>query len=79
MNCICPGWVETEGVQRAPAEMTREEMERQPFPPPDVLIQPEEIAAAAVMFVRGETLAGRVMIWPDGEPWRLVPVDARME
>ena len=79
MNCICPGWVETEAIQRALAEMTQEEIERQPFSPPTVLIQPEEIADAVVMFVRDETLAGRVMICPDGEPWRLVPVDARIE
>jgi len=79
VNCICPGWVETEAIQRALAEMTQEEIERQSFPPPAVLIQPEEIADAVVMFVRDETLAGRVMIWPDGEPWRLVPVDARIE
>jgi NAD(P)-dependent dehydrogenase (short-subunit alcohol dehydrogenase family) len=76
VNCICPGWVETEAIRLALAEMTQEEIERQSFPPPRVLIQPQEIAAAVVMFVRDENLAGRVMIWPDGEPWRLVPVDA---
>jgi hypothetical protein len=79
VNCICPGWVETEAIRRALAEMTLEERAEQAFPPPAVLIQPEEIAAAVVMFIRDETLAGRVMIWPDGEPWRLVPPDARME
>ena len=36
-----------------------------------------EIADAVVMFIRDETLAGRVMVWPDGEPRRLVPVGAR--
>jgi len=41
------------------------------------LIQPEEIADAVLMFIRDDTLAGRVMVWPDGEPWRLVPVGAR--
>jgi NAD(P)-dependent dehydrogenase (short-subunit alcohol dehydrogenase family) len=76
VNCICPGWVETEAVQRALAEMTPEEMEQLPFPPPPVLIQPEEIADAVVMFIQDKTLAGRVMVWPDEEPWRLVPVDA---
>ena len=57
--------------------MTTEEMEQQAFPPPRVLIKPEEIADAVVTFVRDSDLAGRVMLWPDGEPWRLVPVDAR--
>jgi NAD(P)-dependent dehydrogenase (short-subunit alcohol dehydrogenase family) len=77
VNCICPGWVETEAVQRALATMTPEEMKQQAFPPPRVLIKPEEIAEAVVMFVQDGDLAGRVMVWPDGEPWRLVPVDAR--
>lgn len=75
VNCICPGWVETEAVQRTLAEMTPEEMEQMSFPPPPVLIQPEEIADAVVMFVRENTLAGRVMVWPDGEPWRILPLD----
>jgi hypothetical protein len=29
-----------------------------------------------VMFVKDETMAGRVMIWPEGGPWQIVPVDA---
>jgi NAD(P)-dependent dehydrogenase (short-subunit alcohol dehydrogenase family) len=29
VNCICPGWVETEAVQRALATMTPEEIEQQ--------------------------------------------------
>lgn len=77
VNCICPGWVATEAVQRALATMTPEELEQQSFPPPPVLIRPEEIADAVVMFIRDNALAGRVMIWPDGEPWRLVPVNTR--
>jgi NAD(P)-dependent dehydrogenase (short-subunit alcohol dehydrogenase family) len=75
VNCICPGWVETEAVRRFLATATPEEVEQSAFPPPPVLIQPEEIADAVVMFIRDETLAGRVMAWPDGEPWQLVPLD----
>jgi NAD(P)-dependent dehydrogenase (short-subunit alcohol dehydrogenase family) len=77
VNCICPGWVETPAVQRTLATMTPEERAALPFPPPPTLIQPGEIAEAVMMFVRDDTLAGRVMVWPDGEPWQLVPVDAR--
>jgi NAD(P)-dependent dehydrogenase (short-subunit alcohol dehydrogenase family) len=75
VNCICPGWVETEAVREALAQMTEEEKLAQTMPPPAVLIQPEEIADAVMMFVRDDTLAGRVMVWPDDEPQRLVPVD----
>ncbi len=28
-----------------------------------------------MMFVRDASLAGRVLVWPDGEPWRLMPID----
>jgi NAD(P)-dependent dehydrogenase (short-subunit alcohol dehydrogenase family) len=77
VNCICPGWVETPAVQRALATMSPEELAALPVPPPQSLIQPGEIAEAVMMFVRDDTLAGRVMVWPDGETWRLVPVDSR--
>jgi len=76
VNCICPGWVETPAVQQALAGMTEEERMAQSMPPPAVLIRPEEIADAVVLFVHDDTLAGRVMLWPDDGPQRLVPVDA---
>ncbi len=76
VNCICPGWVETADVQRSLASMSREECASLSYPPPDVLIQPEQIGELVVMFVRDEALAGRVLVWPDGEPWRLIPLDA---
>jgi NAD(P)-dependent dehydrogenase (short-subunit alcohol dehydrogenase family) len=77
VNCVCPGWVETPAVRRALAVMTAEERDALSFPPPPTLIQPDEIADVVVGFVRDETLTGRVMVWPDGEPRRLIPLDAR--
>ena len=53
--------------------MTPEKRER--LVPP-VLLQPEEIAEAVVMFVEDDSMAGRVMIWQEGEPWQIVPLDA---
>jgi NAD(P)-dependent dehydrogenase (short-subunit alcohol dehydrogenase family) len=76
VNCVCPGWVETPAVRRALDEMTAEERGSLAFPPPPVLIQPDEIAEVVVTFVRDETLAGRIMVWPDGEPLRLIAADA---
>ena len=73
VNCICPGWVETPASRRSRAEMTPEEREKSV---PPVLLQPEEIAEAVVKFVEDETMAGRVMIWEEGEPWQIVPPDA---
>jgi NAD(P)-dependent dehydrogenase (short-subunit alcohol dehydrogenase family) len=73
VNCICPGWVDTPASRRSRAEMTPEERERLV---PSVLLQPEEIAEAVVMFVEDDSMAGRVMIWQEGEPWQIVPLDA---
>jgi len=73
VNCICPGWVDTPASRRSRAEMTPEESEKSV---PSVLLKPEEIAEAVVMFVQDDSMAGRVMIWPEGEPWRIVPPDA---
>ena len=73
VNCICPGWVDTPASRHSRAEMTPEERERLV---PSVLLRPEEIAEAVVMFVEDETMAGRVMIWQEGEPWQIVPPDA---
>jgi NAD(P)-dependent dehydrogenase (short-subunit alcohol dehydrogenase family) len=71
VNCICPGLVDTPASRRSLAELSPAERASLGIP-----LRPEEIADAAVMFVRDEELAGRVMIWNEGEPWRLVPVDA---
>jgi NAD(P)-dependent dehydrogenase (short-subunit alcohol dehydrogenase family) len=73
VNCICPGWVDTPASRRSRAQMTPQV--RQELVPP-VLLQPEEIAEAVVMFVEDESMAGRVMIWQEGEPWQIVPLDA---
>jgi NAD(P)-dependent dehydrogenase (short-subunit alcohol dehydrogenase family) len=72
VNCICPGWVETPQAQQELAKMTP--AERAAAAPP-MLIQPEDIANAVLMFIRDTTLAGRVLVWPDGEPWRLLPIE----
>lgn len=73
VNCICPGWVDTPASRASRAEMTPEEREK--LVPP-VLLQPEEIAEAVAMFVEDETMAGRVIIWKEGEPWQIIPLDA---
>jgi NAD(P)-dependent dehydrogenase (short-subunit alcohol dehydrogenase family) len=73
VNCICPGWVDTPVSRRSRAEMTPEEREKLV---PLILLQPEEIAEAVAMFIEDETMAGRVIIWKEGETWQIVPLDA---
>ena len=60
-------------MRRALAEMTEEERAAQSMPPPDVPIRPGQLGEAVVESVRDETLAGRVMLWPDGGAPRLMP------
>ena len=73
VNCICPGWVETEKVREALARASEGQRSAQPFPPPAALIHPDELAEAVLGLVGDETLAGRVMVWPDGQRPRLLP------
>jgi NAD(P)-dependent dehydrogenase (short-subunit alcohol dehydrogenase family) len=73
VNCVCPGWVDTPASRRSRAEMTPEERERSV---PPVLLRPDEIAGAVVLLVEDDSMAGRVMIWQEGQPWHLVPTDA---
>src|SRR5919107_3634076 len=72
VNCVCPGWVDTPASRRSRARMTPEEREKVP----PVLLQPEEIGEAVMMFVEDDSMAGRVMIWQEGSPWQIVPVEA---
>ena len=55
--------------------MTPEEREKVP----PVLLQPEEIAEAVVMFVEDDSMAGRVMIWQEGSPGTSCPWRRRTE
>ncbi len=71
VNCICPGWVNTPMSQRTIAAMPPAERRQRV---PAILIEPEEIAEAAVRLVRNERLAGRVILCYEGERPRLVPV-----
>ena len=70
VNCVCPDVVDTPMVQRS----------RQETPPGEKwpfegipLLKAEEVAEAALVFVRDDSLAGRVMYNLCGEPPHLVP------
>jgi 3-oxoacyl-[acyl-carrier protein] reductase len=75
VNCICPGWVNTPASRKAIAAMTPQE--RAANVPPR-LREPEEIADAAVELVRDDALAGRVMLYYEGEERRLIPVETEV-
>lgn len=68
VNCICPGWVDTPASRRSRATMPVEDQ-------PAACLTPDDIGEAVMHFVSNDDLAGRVMVWHEGQPWHLVPLD----
>ena len=79
VNCIAPGWTATENVLERWAEMTPEERSqaRDGFgrPPPEPLLEPKEVAEAALGLIRDDSLAGRTLVIDGFEPPHLLPTD----
>jgi NAD(P)-dependent dehydrogenase (short-subunit alcohol dehydrogenase family) len=70
VNCICPGLVDTPSSRRSRARMTPAELAA--LPP---VLTPADIAAAAMVFLADDSLAGRIMLCRQGgEPPWLLPV-----
>jgi NAD(P)-dependent dehydrogenase (short-subunit alcohol dehydrogenase family) len=70
VNCICPGLVDTPSSRRSRARMTPAELAE--LPP---VLTPADIAAAAMVFLADDSLAGRIMLCRQGgEPPWLLPV-----
>ena len=76
VNCICPGWVNTPASQRTLAEMAKDQWPASKAPA--VMREPEEIADAVVELIRDDSLAGRVMLYYEGEERRLVAVETEV-
>ncbi len=72
VNCLVPSWVATPEVKTFWENMTPHE--RQEWHAPDTLISLDELAGAVMQLITDETLAGRIMVWWNGEPPRLIPV-----
>jgi 3-oxoacyl-[acyl-carrier protein] reductase len=75
VNCLVPHWIGTPHIRAVVAGMTPEE--RKTWAVPDVLLEPEEVAAGALRLATDEGLAGRVLVLYGGEPPRLVPFGDR--
>jgi len=79
VNCIAPDWTATEFIRERFAKMTPAERSeaRDGFgrPPPPQLLEPAEVAAAALDVVRDDGLAGRTLVLWCGEAPRLIPDD----
>lgn len=79
VTCLAPDWTATELVREEFAAMTPQERTeaRDGFgrPAPDRLLEPDEVAAAALRLIGDDELAGRVMVLRCGEEPRLLAAD----
>ena len=73
VNCVCPGWVDTPASQRTVREMSKGEWPASDGIP-ETMRTPDEIADAVVQLISDDSLAGRVMLYYEGEERRLLPV-----
>ena len=70
VNCICPDWVDTPAARASLEQATP--AERATAPP---LVPVERVAEAILDLVRDDDLAGRVLVCPATDEWRLLPTD----
>jgi NAD(P)-dependent dehydrogenase (short-subunit alcohol dehydrogenase family) len=79
VNCIAPDWTATEFIRERFAAMTPAQRAdaRDGFgrPPPPELLEPGEVAVAALELLQDDSLAGRTLVLWCGQAPRLVPVD----
>jgi NAD(P)-dependent dehydrogenase (short-subunit alcohol dehydrogenase family) len=75
VNCLVPDWVSTPEVQGYVDSLTPQQRREQRVP--DVLTTLDEIADAVTELVTSERLAGRVMVWWNGQPRKLIPLEDR--
>lgn len=70
VNCLIPGWIASPEVQGYVDSLTPEQRKHRGVP--DTLITTDQIADAVVELATDETLAGRLMVWWNDQPRRLI-------
>jgi NAD(P)-dependent dehydrogenase (short-subunit alcohol dehydrogenase family) len=79
VNCIAPDWTATEFVRERFEAMTPDERAEASDGfgrlAPERLLEPDEVAAAALELIRDDSLAGRTLVMWCAEPPRLLPDD----
>ena len=73
VNCLVPSWVASPGPKEYWESLTPEQRKQRGVP--ETLIQLDEIADMILRLATDELLFGRVMVWWNGEPPRLISVD----
>jgi hypothetical protein len=72
VKCLVPSWVAPPGPKEYWESLTPEEGKERGVP--ETLIQLDQIADTILRLVTDESLFGRIMVWWNGEPPRLIPV-----
>jgi NAD(P)-dependent dehydrogenase (short-subunit alcohol dehydrogenase family) len=70
VNCLVPAWIASPGPREYWESLTPEQRRERGVP--DSLISLEEISDAILRLATDETLFGRLMVWWNGEPPRLI-------
>ncbi|MGH2404995.1 MAG: SDR family NAD(P)-dependent oxidoreductase, partial [bacterium] len=78
VNCIAPNWVATEKVRSFVPQLSAEQRAAWYCPMVEDMARPEDIADAAVYFIRDDSLAGRVMLCDERDSRWLLPVDTNL-
>ena len=73
VNCLVPAWVASPGPKEYWESLTP--AQRRERGVPDTLISLEEIAGAILRLATDESLFGRIMVWWNGQPPRLIARD----
>lgn len=71
VNCLVPAWIASHEVQTYVDSLTAEQRKEQDVPHP--LITLDQITAAVLRLATDETLAGRILVYYNGESPRLIP------
>jgi NAD(P)-dependent dehydrogenase (short-subunit alcohol dehydrogenase family) len=71
VNCLVPAWIATPEVKSYVDSLTAQQRKERGVP--EVLITLDEISSAVLNLATDETLAGRILLYFNGEAPRLIP------
>jgi NAD(P)-dependent dehydrogenase (short-subunit alcohol dehydrogenase family) len=70
VNCLVPAWIASPGPKEYWESLTPEQRRERGVP--DTILSLEEVADAILRLATDETLFGRIMVWWNGQPPRLI-------
>jgi NAD(P)-dependent dehydrogenase (short-subunit alcohol dehydrogenase family) len=70
VNCLVPAWIASPGPKEYWEGLTPEQRRERGVP--DTLLSLDEVAGAILRLATDETLFGRIMVWWNGQPPRLI-------